>query len=89
MEAKQPIQFAGNMQLRQPQLDAEIKGIGDDFGAKLAFSPACAFRLEDGSAPLTLIPIVAVTGNPSLNSVSHEFEIKNSLSVLRVLKELP
>ena len=39
MEAEQPIQFAGNMQLRHPQLDVEVKGIGRDFGAKLAFSP--------------------------------------------------
>ena len=29
-----------------------------------------------------------VTGDPSLNSVSHEFKIENGLSVLRVLKEL-
>ena len=41
MEAKQPIQFAGDMQLRQPQLDVQVKGIGNDFGAKFAFSPAC------------------------------------------------
>ena len=29
-----------------------------------------------------------VTGDPSLNPVSHEFEIKNDLAVLRVLEEL-
>src|SRR6266550_811279 len=77
-----------NRQLRHPQLDVEVKGIGRELGAKLAFSPTCLFRLENGSAALTLIPMEGVTGDPSLNSVSHEFKIENGLSVLRVLKEL-
>jgi hypothetical protein len=89
MEAKQPIQFAGNMQLRQPQLDAEIKGIGPDFGAINAFSPASLFRLDKGVAAFTVIPMEAVAGDPSLNPVLHEFEIEKGLNVLRVLKELP
>jgi hypothetical protein len=89
MEAKQPIQLAGNIRLRQPQLDSEVKGISLDFGAKLAFSPACLCRLENGPAALTLIPMVAVTDDPSLNSVSHEFEIDKGFGVLSVLGELP
>ena len=88
MKAKQAIEFAGDMQLRQPQLDAEVNGIGRELGAKLAFPPTCLFRLENVSAALTLIPMEAVTGDPSLNSVSHEFEIEKGLSVLRVLNEL-
>src|SRR6266480_1948803 len=82
MKAEQPIQFASNMQLRHPQLDVEVKGIGRELGAKLAFSPTCLFRLENGSAALTLIPMEGVTGDPSLNSVSHEFKIENGLCVL-------
>jgi len=89
MEAKQTIQLAGNVQLRQPQLNVEVKGIGLDFGAKLAFSPACLFRLDEGTAAFTVIPMEAVTGDPSLYSVSHEFEIDKGLSVLRVFGELP
>jgi hypothetical protein len=89
MEAKQPIQFAGNMQLRQPQLDAKIKGIGPDFGAKDAFPPAGLFRLENGSAALTFITMEAVTSDPPLNSVPHESEIEKGLNALRVLKKLP
>jgi hypothetical protein len=30
----------------------------------------------------------AVTGDPSLDSMSHEFEIENGLRILRVLNEL-
>lgn len=54
----------------------------------LAFSPTRRFRLENGSAALTQILMEAVTGDPSLDSVSHEFEIENGLRVLRVLNEL-
>src|SRR6516164_5009384 len=87
MEAKQPIQLVGSKQLRQSQLDVEVKGISHDSRATLAFTPACLFRLENCPAALTLIPMVAVTSDPSLNSVAHEFEIKNGLAVLRMLEE--
>jgi hypothetical protein len=88
MEAKQTIQLAGNMQLRQSQLDVEIEGIGHYFRAILAFTPACFFRLENCSAALTLIPMKAVAGYPSLNSVPHKLEIDSGLAVLRMLEEL-
>ena len=74
------------MQLRHPQLDVEIKGIGHEVGTKLAFSPASLFRLENGSAAWALIPMEAVKGDPSFDPVSHEFKVENGLSVLRVLK---
>jgi hypothetical protein len=44
--------------------------------------------LENGSAALTLIPMEAVTDDPSLNSMSHEVEVEDGLSVLHVLIEI-
>jgi hypothetical protein len=60
MEAKEPVQLAGNMHLRQSQLDVEIERIGLDARTELTFSPACFFRLANCSAALTLIPMEAV-----------------------------
>ena len=88
MEAEQAIQLAGNMLLRQSQLDVEVKGIGLDFRTKLTFAPACFFWLKNYCAFLTLIPMEAVTSDPPLNSMLHKFEIDYGLAILRMLEEL-
>jgi hypothetical protein len=73
--------------LRQSQLDVEVERIGPDSRTKLAFPPACFFRLENCSAALTLIPMEAVNSDPPLDSMPHKFEIDNCLAVLRMLEE--
>jgi hypothetical protein len=88
MEAKEPIELADDIHLRQSQLDVKVDRIGRNSGAKLAFPPACFFRLENCSAALTMIPMEAVTNDPPLNAMSQKFEIDDGLAVLPMLEEL-